>query len=291
MSLKLAYSSLNTEQLEILENKTISGKFKPKVLVKLLRELVAYDRANDITRDKSNRATGWTGFLAFFGVIVAAIVALGAKNLVIGGAIALAAVFSGLMCAFYSRKLAASTDTDLANEMRRVLFPFALTMQEEAKLGTKISIELDANDPTNEDYFVTETPKSGRYGRTTRTYRQQWLNAGVTLVDDTRLFIECEKTVYDIKIVKRSASGKTKHKSKTKSRDDVVIKALIPKSQYKLVVRDAAPDISVEERQDVFAVTGKYKFKTASVRTLQVQTVFDLVHRMYSFVTPISESA
>ena len=70
-----------------------------------------------------------------------------------------------------------------------------------------------------------------------------------------------------------------------------MIKALIPKSQYKLVVRDTAPDISVEERQDVFAVTGKYKFKTASVRTLQVQTVFDLVHRMYSFVTPISEGA
>lgn len=291
MSLKLAYNSLNTEQLEILENKTINGKFKPKVLVKLLRELVAYDRANDVTRDKSKSATGWTGFLAFIGLIIAAIVAFGVENLLVGGAIGLAALLSGAACAFYSYKLAVSTDTDLTNEMRRVLFPFALTMQEEAKPGTKISIDLDANISTNQNYFVSETPKTGRYGRTTRTYTQRWLNAGVTLVDDTRLLIECEKTVYDIKIVKRSASGKTKHKSKTKSRDDVLIKALIPKSQYKLAVRESARDISVRERDDVFAVTGKYKFKTAGVRTLQVQTVFDLVHRMYSFVTPISEGA
>lgn len=291
MTLKLAYNSLNSEQLQILENKTINGKFKPKALVKVLRELVTYDRANDAKRQALKKVVTWMGVLLIFGLIVAAIVAFGVENLPVGGAIAAGALVSGFIWWLCSRRVKRLTETDLANEMRRVLFPFALTMQEEAKSGTKMSINLDANTPTAEKFLVSDVPKTGHYGRTTRTYKQPWLSAGVTLVDNTRLVIECEKTVYDIKIVKRSASGKTKYKSKTKSRDDIVIKALIPKQQYMLVNRKAASDISVEEREDVFAVYGKYKFKTEGVKTVQIQTVFDLVHRMYSYVTPVSEGA
>lgn len=290
MNVKQAYQSLNEEQLSILKTKVITGRYKPKALVKLLRELVTYDRLNDSKRESLQGVTTFTGVLGFIVLVVAFFVGLSTESFTIGFSVAGVAMFLFLVCFICSSKVTKLKQNDLANEMRRVLFPFALTMQEEAKAGSKLAIELDANEPTLSKFLKDSKLKHGTYGRSIRTYRQRWLSASLTLIDDTALFIDCDKTVYEIQVVKRSASGKTKHKLKIKSRDDVVIKALIPKQQYELSGREDSPDIHIEERDDVFAVRGKYKFKTQDVKTLQVQTVFDLVHRMYSHVTPISPS-
>ena len=171
--------------------------------------------------------------------------------------------------------------------MRRVLFPFALTMQEEAKVDSKIAINFDANHLVDDKYLSNETKRKSRYGRSIQTYTQNWLNAQVTLVDNTDLQINCEKNVYEIKIVKRSASGKTKYKSKTKSRDSIVIKAVMSKQQYALSGIEPLPNLLIDEDSDSIAIQAKYKFKTAGLKTMQAQTIFELVHQMYSHVKPI----
>jgi len=287
MNLKSAYKALSDEQLEILKTKTIQGRFKPKVLVKLLRELVAYDRVNDDKRQRLTSILMWFSGITFFSVFAA--IAAGFIFERLDFAVCLIGI--GLICfairVITKNKIRHSEETDLTNEMRRVLFPFALTMQEEIKPGSKISVQLNANNLQQDEFLTNDQRKHQRYGRSIKTYTQNWLSANVTLIDNTNLQIDCEKTVHAIKLVKLSQSGKTKHKSKTKSRDDIVIKALISKQQYELLDNEVTPNISIEERPDAIAIRAKYKFKTAGLKTIQAQTMFDLIHQIYSHVKPI----
>lgn len=286
MSLKLAYKALSHEQLEILDKKVINGKYKPKVLVKLLKELVSYDRENDQKRESLSSISVFSGVLIGLSIISVIILLFNELYDLLPYPIGSCVLFIVINW-WLKAKVKNLKEKDLANEMRRVLFPFALTMQEEAKPDSKISLSLNANIILNDEFLTNDKPHKGTFGRSVKTYKQNWLNANVTLVDNTSLQIQCEKTVHEIDIVKRSASGKMKHKSKTKSRDDIVIRSLMSKSNYQLADIQPSSNIFVEELEDSIALRAKYKFKTEGLKTVQAQTIFDLIHRMYSHVKPI----
>jgi len=291
MSLNSVYKELSPEQLIVLEHKKLEGSFKPKQLIKLLRNLAAYDRKNDAKRDSLSRLKSFCGVIGGLSIIagiISLIVLEEDKFMFMGiGGLVVTVVIGVLL----NMRIKTLEKTDLANEMRRVLLPFALVMQEEIKPGTKLLISLDANRADAEAYLADTQESGRRYGRTIKTYQQEWLSASATLIDGASLRLSCSKTVYNIDIVKQSASGKTKYKKKQKSRDDVLVKMLAPKSVYQLSNRDYAKNISLVDAADSFALRGKYKFKTDSMKTLQVQVVLDLIHQMYWALKPKGQAA
>lgn len=286
MSLSSMLAELSPEQQSILEHKQIEGNYKPKQLVKLLRKLAAYDRENDAKRASLSSLKSFFGFMCVMSII-AAIISFAFVESVVGGVVALSILLISIIAAVVLlRRIEKLEATDLANEMRRVLLPFALVMQEEVKPGSKLSVKLDANAANADRNLKIKDTHTGTYGRTISTYEQEWLSASATLMDGTSLQVNCTKTVFDIDIVKRSASGKTKYKSKLKSRDDVLVKMFASDKLYTLSERDAGSNVSVMQMEQGIAIRGKYKFKTMNMKTLQVQTLLDLIHQMYGVLTP-----
>ncbi len=291
MSLSNIYKSLSPEQVEILQTKKLQGSFKPNKLAKLLRDLAAYDRLNDEKRAGLSTLKGWLMTLAgtvLIGVFISVVTEAFTITLYLGVAL-MVSVFIIVFLGLRVKKLA---KTDLIDEMRRVLLPFALVMQEEARPGSKMTISLDANQPKTEPYLVDTQERTQRYGRSISTYQQDWLSANVTLIDGSAIGLMCSKTVFDVNIVKRSASGKTKYKNKLKSRDDVIVKMIAPKALYNLASPlPSIPTIRVVEASDSFVIRGKYKFKTTDIKTLQVQVILKLISDMYRTLRPIAQTS
>jgi len=292
MSLEVTLDDLNEDQRRILETKRLDGKYKPKQLVKLLRNLVSYDRANDEERVNLKRKLALLAIpclVTFFAFVILLFKGLSENNQSLIIFASLAGVSFGilmLISRWLKKRISCSKETDLSNEVRRVLFPFALIMEQEALPNSKLTISLDANKIVSDEYKVETVPSESFYGRVTENYLNNWLSAEVVLVDNSLLQLKCHKSVSKIKIIKRNASGNIKHKTKIKSRDDVAIKLRLPRDRYTLSDASLAETISVQEIGDYIAVRGKYKFKTLAPKTLQVQTVLHLIHQMYSTVTP-----
>lgn len=288
--LKNVAASLTPKQQAFIDEKTLEGTFHPSKLLKLLIKVARYDKVNDDLRNEYKKRA-FTGFvIAFLGIFLSFFVTSLLHPYVmytyfaaIAFALTLAIVFT-----VKNRKL---NKTNLHNNVRDFVFPLTAVLQEEVRPDCRFKISLLGDQPRAEEYLVKTIPRKGRLGREYEIYHHPWLKGSLPLHDGIHLSFSFMKQLTVINVRKRSASGKTKHKTKLKTKEVALIKIQAPKTVYRI---DSASDavkrhpIRVNETADAILVKTKMVRKAATLPESDLHSFLHAIQTLYSTIKPIT---
>ena len=273
------YATLTNQQKDFIKEKNISASFKVGKWLGFLQKVSLYDKFGD-AKIKSLNSTGI--ILIVIGVV-----------LLFGGAISeffeiLLLVPVLIIIAIFlfvkARKLRA---TDLNNYLRLFFIPILSVLKDKAGEDAKLAASLDFRNPRK----ALEAAKSKVNGRNLELYKPTYIISKVTLLDGTLLEFVVGDDIKDFNWTKRSASGKTKYKSKTKFVHQCFIKMTLPKSEYRWTGEET-PQIQVVDHNGHYFAKQKIKIKTIGKdNVLNVNAFFAAMQSVYSLFDPLSPTA
>lgn len=169
---------------------------------------------------------------------------------------------------------------DLNNYLRGFFFPVLEVLKDKAGENTKLSASLNFNDPRK-----GKAQHSTQAGRKVAQYEATYILTKVILKDDAALEFVIGDLLKDLNWSKRSASGKTKFKSKSKVAHLCIIKLSVPKSKYSIQVPDIPEDVAVEEKGDLLILKKKIKIKRVGKdHVMSPKALFDGLQSLYALL-------
>ncbi|HAA10211.1 MAG TPA: hypothetical protein DCE41_00385 [Cytophagales bacterium] len=115
--------------------------------------------------------------------------------------------------------------------------------------------------------------------------RPTYIISKVRLLDGGILELVVADELYDLNWTKRSASGKTKYKSKNKTVHHTFVKLTVSKGNYQVKETAVLPEnVSVEETAETIIVKCKDKQKIAAIAILEADPVLALLQSVYQAV-------
>lgn len=269
------YKNLSPEQKQFVDKKKISTTMRIGKWQGLLSNISKFDKRNDntIKRLKSWIITFYV--LAFLSVFTFAFLESDAVYLIMG--------FAGIATLLLSHRNKLKT-RDVSDYLRNFFMPMLNVL--EAKCGTdaKLSANLDFRIPRQ-----ALSPHKSKVGqRNLNQYQPRYIVASVKMLDGTLLEFVVSDEIKDFSWKKRSASGKTKYKSKSKFVHHCLIKLTLPKSEYKWVKRNVNhPSISIAEVEPNYLAKAKIKSKTVgSNNMLKPELFLEMMQQIYNHFDP-----
>ncbi len=222
MSLSSIYNSFSEQQKQFVNGKTISTTLRVEKWLGFLAKAVKYDHKID----KKVHLTGTLLGVGIVGAIFSGIGAAIAEELAIAS-ITLVFVLLIIFSVIWRKSLKSK---DLDNYLRLFFIPVLSVLAEKAGKDAKLSASLDFRIPRES---LTPTESKVR-GRNLKLYEPKYIATRVLLKDGVSLEFAVKDDIKDYKWRKRSASGKTKFKNKTKYTHQCFLKMTLPKSEYEL---------------------------------------------------------
>lgn len=278
-------ASFTPKQAEFVEQKKLQGTFHPKKLVRTLSKVAHYDKLLDDKRSTLSLISNiMIGVAVVCGFLIGIIFgdALGSRFFYVLYA-AVATVVAGVGMKVYVRRLKAS---DLNNHVRNFVLPVAAIFQEEVNPDCRFVVNILADEGVQKKYLVRVSPRVG-YGRGIKYYKHPWFSGRLPLADGALLSFEMEKHIQVIKIKKRGSSGKTKFKTKIKSRDVGIVKLQLPKNMYRVTGKGNAA-VRIQEQEDSIVLKTKYVKKMADVEDPDVMPFLKAIHTLYANAKPVT---
>lgn len=269
------YQSLNPQQKEFVDQKTISTSVTVKHWLLFLNKATAYDQHIDKLMSRS-----WIWTFVFTALMIGSAIAAGANENAnfLYGTLAAAIILTLVVINHYKLK-----KKDLHNYLREFFMPFLEVMKIKAGEEAKLSASLDFRDPTKvldpTKYRETEPRK-----RSIQLYQPKFIIAKISLLDQCYL-----ETVIadDIKVISyRNPRGK--YKSKKKTVHHYFIKLTVSKSVYRLKSGSPPPEIEVSEDESEYVLKFKGKVKEPGETILQRETYFIGLQRLYDMLEPVN---
>lgn len=165
--------------------------------------------------DKTSEKKKTTGSLLIFGgivlLVVGVVVAFGVEMPMLGGACAIAGI--GIVIWGIIIRSAAGR-TDFEDRRYQLLGQLTRLLSADMDPDATIDVQLDL-DKVNAGNKLVRKGKAGPWN--VKFYEDTWLSLRGQLLDGTRFTVSLTEKHQDRSRTKRSASGKLKHKSKTKS--------------------------------------------------------------------------
>ena len=278
MSLQKAeefYRSLTQSQQHLIDKKTLNDTQKVQQWLKFLSRAADYDEYTDkMVEQYKKRKNGFyiagaiSAFLGLFALVA------GFPFIII-----LAPIFF-VLGAIPGRKMKRLQAHDLHNSLRELFVPLLQVLMAKAGPETKLVAKLDFNDPRSGE---ANSYKDGR-GRKVKRYDAVYVICKVGLQDGALLELVVGDSLFDISYWKTSASGKRKHKTKSKTNTQVIVKLTAPKAVYDrtATLQGDPNEVSVEDKGDAWVVKSKRKYKFVGTNILGAKPVLKLLSAVYA---------
>jgi hypothetical protein len=257
---KLSFDSLSPEAREIVLEKVVAGRRKPRQWFRLLRELAAFDEAGDPRRKRLAALAPILGIAAFISLLLSILVTWYA--LVVSVPCTGTAIWAYLRYRHWKK-------IDLDNDFRESLLPFLQIIAPDIDPTRPMKLLLDLAGPAEDKVIDRRELPPGRFKKVVRTtYHDPWCRLNMPLADGTRLLLTLKNFHVTVKRQWKNQRGKLK--TKLKWSKVVTVKAgLIPNATAVEVDLDRvralsrAERLTVVKRNRVQAVmlTKKYKAK------------------------------
>ncbi|MFT5616989.1 MAG: hypothetical protein ACI85I_000205 [Arenicella sp.] len=269
-SISSIYKSLSEQQKQFVDEKTISATLRIEKWLSFFAKTVKYDHKIDKQVSLMGTLT-WVGAIGIFASIMVAGIA---EELMIANG----AVVSLMLVIFSQIKKKRLHSRDIDNNLRLFFMPVLSVLAEKAGKDTKLSASLDFRMPMQ----ALKPIESKVRGRTLKLYEPKYIACRVLLKDGVSLEFALKDDIKDYSWTKRSASGKTKYKHKTKFTHHCFVKMTLPKSDYEL--RSLPPNgIILEEDEVNFFVKKKLKVKVIGEdEVLNPATFFGEIQLIYN---------
>ena len=268
------YQSLNPAERSFIDQKKISASYKIKRWIHFLSKASKFDIIIESETKKWNRLGVIFILLAIASVVGIFVLPMN-LNFIIG--IPLAVIFLALTI-FSFKKKGEFKSKDINDYLRKFFMPVLNILKEKAGEDTKMAAALDFRIPRKE-----LKPKTGKVGvRSYKSYHPNYIRSKVELLDGATLEFSVADQISDFSWSKRSASGKTKYKSKTKVVHQCLIKMTLPKSAYQ-VKEPIENSVAVTEHNGDYIAKHKIKLKKIGVNNaLNVSIFFKGVQAIYN---------
>lgn len=274
------YETLSAEQLEFIAQKQVATRLKVKQWLDLLEKIAQMDALADQSRKKLIGMAIFSFVLAFislFFIVVFFPVAL----------FTLAAIGIGVRNITIHQKL---RKIDLSNELRLFLMPFFVLMKDDLHPQKKITLKLNFLAATHQTKLLEQVPNSSKqYPKiTTFFYEHPWIEAKAYLKDGSEINWQIKNKIRHRKIVKRSASGKIKHKQKYKVKQNINLCFKLDKTNYKLKTEQL--NVPVQDTGLYYEFNINNKLLATSVENIpEIKHLFKMIAQIYNNVEPINK--
>lgn len=277
------YKSLTPNQQHFVDKKTMSDTLKVKQWYQFLSLAADYDEYTDVLQKKYRVRSYWMIGLSIFFLIVGTIL-LGANDAMeqFPFLLILVAIFLGLFF-FWRSQANLMKAHDLHDSLRLLFVPLLKLLMVKAGPDARLSANLDFHDPTDNK---PDTYKDNR-ARNVKHYKHTFIMAKTVLQDGGLLEIVNGDDVRKISYWKTSASGKSKHKSKTKVTHITFIKLSVPTAHYTVKEKRPNPEIDVTIDGDRIILKFRSKMKFQEPHILKSNSAQKILHKVYDQLEPI----
>jgi len=225
-SIMKIYNTLDKEQVQFIQSKTIDTTNKLKWWVDFLRPVAQMDKLNDYRRKKKSA-----------GIIL--IIILLVLSLFFGFGYPMIFIVSIIMVVLLIiqiKKVNKLTSLDIGNHLRMFLMPLIIVLKEESDENAKAHIKFDASSPVSAKKLVKSINDTNKgYPKIkTEIYNHPWLDADLLLADGTIMKFDFNDLVVKKRITKRGTSGKIKTKNKIKIKHNLCMKISFRKDHYQV---------------------------------------------------------
>ncbi len=268
------YHSLTSQQKQLADEKNISATFRIKKWLGLLQKVSLYDQYLDQRIKRLQVLLIWS-----FVVGVISIFVFFATEFFEGTLISVLLIIVGIVLAVKRKKL---KEGDINNYLRKFFMPVVAVLKDKAGEDARLAATLDFRNPRK----AQKPQKSVVNGRNLSLYTPTYIIAKVMLKDGVLLEFVVSDDLKDFNWKKRSASGKTKYKSKTKMVHHCFIKMTLPKSEYTWNGTESPQVQIVDHNGDYFA---KQKIKIKKLgkdNILNVNAFFAAIQSVYELFKP-----
>jgi hypothetical protein len=223
-----AYAALSGEQKRFVKAKVLEGESTPDEWLSFFGQIAEFDTYVDAGRKSLKIGCGAFAILFVVGIVLVGVAGPVLLVFALVGAIAL-----GITALVQSR-------VDLPNNFRGLTVPFVSILKEEMEPGEQLHLRLDLRGktiPDKEDRAARTSTASGD----DRFFEDTWMSGRAMLADGSRLEWSIVDYVRERKRTKRSASGKTKAKTKHKIKTAVEARLSLRHKDY-AAIQAATPN-------------------------------------------------
>lgn len=273
MSIKKAnefHNQLDQSQQKFIQDKTINATYSIRKWLSFLSKAVAYDTY----ADKALKSLATRNVLLIISLIIS-IIATFFLIFIFPFPIIL-----GVLLYFNVKTQKKFKGRDMNNYLRTFYFPVLDVLKDKAGEDAKLAASLNFNDPRK-----GVAVKSKQSGRNLSAYEATYILTKVILKDQSTLEFIIGDLLKDFNWTKRSASGKTKYKSKSKVAHLCIIKLSVSKTKYSVQTDRLPNHIGLEDKGDVLVLKNKIKIKKEGKgRVLPPKALFDGLQELYAFL-------
>lgn len=267
-------NSLSEQQRAFVSEKTLSTTMKVKQWNAFLKKVSAYDQLGD------KRIKSLTKIIQFS--FAGAVVFLFPSALITPFLLIISLGLVGL--ALFSMKQKSDLKKkDVSNYLRMFFMPVVDALSQKAGSDARLSATLDFRNPTK----ALTPEKSKVNGRNLKLYRPTYIIAKVMLLDKTQLEFVVKDDIKDFRWTKRSASGKTKFKRKSKTVHHITLKMTLSRDEYKWLGNRKNETI-VRKVGETYLVKHRVKMKMGGGDlTMNVKSFFVAIQKVYDQFEPL----
>lgn len=297
--------ALSAPARQALDTGRVEGRFRPRLLIALLRELGIFDRGTAEQIEAAHkRQAGGVSLAIIMGLValVSALVLRGISSgflLVSLGALVVAGL--GVARALKNRGEAKRLErVDLLDDFHALLLPFLRDIQEDLTSRGRIRVALQLDGIQDHKLGASRDWSSERFDVVREwTYHDPWCELEAALVDGSHIQLAISNDWTRQDRVWRNPRGKTKHKTKWKK--IVTLQAAVrpPASGLDWRAADAvSPGVTlkVKERagQEIRRLVRRAKFKSLEAPPAETLSVGDVVAAflaLFGMLAPKKEGA
>ncbi|UII25861.1 hypothetical protein LVD15_21560 [Fulvivirga maritima] len=269
------YKNLSPAQQAFVNEKKVSTTMKIEKWLSLLTKISKFDKRNDAIIKKLLNFCIAFYVLTFLSIFTLAFLGGSAAYLIFS----FAAVATALL--LYRNKL---KKNDMNNYLRLFFIPVLHVLKSKAGGEAKLSANLDFRDPRKALKPVTGKVR----GRNMKMYSPKYILGKLSMLDGAALEFVIADDIKDFRWTKRSASGKTKIKRKTKCIHYCFIKLTLPKSEYRLK-QGTNPAITITEHNGDYLAKSKIKIKKVGQdQVLDVKVFMETMQAIYNQFEPLN---
>lgn len=256
---------LSPEAQAVVEQKRLTGKKRLSEWLPLLRELEAFDSANDEAYKKTKGKAvgmGCTGGILIFGSIF--VVSILPAAVWLTGPVALGLIIAAIV---FGVKASGLGKMDLENDLRLTLLPFLETIKEDIPPKGKIGLDLRLLSTVNKENNIGSTDLPTNFIKLTETqFEQKTCSATVPLENGSTLTLDITRLMSRFDRRYRSARGK--YKSKRKWKALITVAAGLTPSGESVSFDDErvgglAYEEKVKQKDNACRLVRRFKFKSA----------------------------
>lgn len=277
------YKSLTPKQQHFVDKKTMSDTLKVKQWFQFLSRAADYDEYTDTLEKKYRVRSYWMMGISIFSLVFGFII-LGANDAMEQFPFLLLWITILISLYFFWRSRAKQMKAhDLHDTLRLMFVPLLKLLMVKAGPGARLSANLDFRDPTDNE---PDKYKDAR-ARNVKHYKHTYIMCKTVLQDGGLLELVSGDDIRKLSYWKTSASGKSKHKSKTKTTHIIFVKLSVPTAHYTVKEDRPNPEIDVTIDDDRIILKYRFKMKFQEPHILKSHSAQKLLHKVYDQLEPI----